>query len=84
MLNQNSIIPSSLPTSAFRLHEIATDCVCSAMIMLEAERIQPLAETLFAGVLQMGNAYHMAVALEDINAITNYARYECSIFCCTS
>ncbi|KAG7176748.1 Transportin-3-like 1 [Homarus americanus] len=26
------------------LHEIATDCVCSAMIMLEAERIQPLAE----------------------------------------
>lgn len=62
------------PQVAPRLHEIATDCVCSAMIMLEAERIQPLAETLFAGVLQMGNAYHLAVALEDINAITNYAR----------
>lgn len=58
----------------YRLHEIATDCVCSAMIMLEAERIPTLAEVLFAGVLQLGDPYHMAVALEDINAITNYAR----------
>ncbi|KAK3863762.1 hypothetical protein Pcinc_030497 [Petrolisthes cinctipes] len=62
------------PQVAPRLHEIATDCVCSAMIMLEAERIPTLAEVLFAGVLQLGDAYHMAVALEDINAITNYAR----------
>ncbi|XP_069157957.1 transportin-3 isoform X1 [Procambarus clarkii] len=62
------------PQVSPRLHEIATDCVCSAMIMLEAERIQPLAEVLFAGVLQLGEPYHMAVAMEDINAITNYAR----------
>lgn len=45
------------------------------MIMLEAERIQPLAEVLFAGVLQLGEPYHMAVAMEDINAVTNYARW---------
>ncbi|XP_064103483.1 transportin-3-like isoform X1 [Macrobrachium nipponense] len=62
------------PQVSARLHEIATDCICSAMIMLEAERIQPLAEMLFAGVLQLGEPYHMAVALEDLNAITNYAR----------
>ncbi|KAK7058745.1 hypothetical protein SK128_012246 [Halocaridina rubra] len=62
------------PQASARLHEIATDCVCSAMIMLEAERIQPLAEMLFAGVLQLDEPYHMAVALEDHNAITNYAR----------
>ncbi|CAL4145327.1 unnamed protein product, partial [Meganyctiphanes norvegica] len=62
------------PQASSRLHEIATDCVCSAMIMLEAERITPLAEVLFAGILQMGEPYHMAVALEDLNAVTNYAR----------
>ncbi|XP_042872590.1 transportin-3-like isoform X2 [Penaeus japonicus] len=62
------------PQVSPRLHEIATDCICSAMIMLEAERIQPLAEVLFAGVLQLGEPYHLAVALEDLNAITNYAR----------
>ncbi|XP_071517144.1 transportin-3 [Panulirus ornatus] len=62
------------PQASPRLHEIATDCVCSAMIMLEAERIQPLAEVLFAGVLQLGEPYHIAVAMEDINAVTNYAR----------
>ena len=70
---KNSLTMNS-SLSASRLHEIATDCICSAMIMLEAERIPPLAEMLFAGVLQLGEAYHMAVALEDLNAITNYAR----------
>ncbi|XP_076063895.1 transportin 3 isoform X2 [Oratosquilla oratoria] len=62
------------PQASSRLHEMATDCLCSAMIMLEAERIQPLAQALFAGILQFEQPYHMAVALEDHGAITNYAR----------
>lgn len=79
LLNSTCLVSDILnvvrnPQASSRLHEIATDCVCSAMIMLEAERITPLAEVLFAGILQMGESYHMAVALEDLNAVTNYAR----------
>ena len=56
------------------MHEIATDSLCSAMIMLETERIPELTTVLFAGVLQLEPAYHMAVAVEDLTAVTNYAR----------
>ncbi|KAB7503111.1 Transportin-3 [Armadillidium nasatum] len=62
------------PQISSRLHEIGTDCICSAMIMLEEEQIPALASVLFAGVLQLEEAFHMAVALEDLTAVTNYAR----------
>lgn len=42
--------------------------------MLEEEEIPTLASVLFAGVLQLEEAFHMAVALEDLTAVTNYAR----------
>uniref|UniRef100_A0A2P2I2C8 Transportin-3-like n=1 Tax=Hirondellea gigas TaxID=1518452 RepID=A0A2P2I2C8_9CRUS len=57
-----------------RQHEIATDCVCSAMIMLEEVQLPQLSSVLFASVLQLEEPFHMAVALEDLMAVTNYAR----------
>ena len=57
-------------------HEIATDCVCSAMIMLEEVQLPELSSVLFASVLQLEDAFHMAVALEDLAAVTNYARWQ--------
>ncbi|XP_018007436.1 transportin-3 [Hyalella azteca] len=57
-----------------RQHEIATDCVCATMIMLEEVQIPALSQVLFASVLQLEEAFHIAVALEDLAAVTNYAR----------
>ncbi|KAF2343882.1 hypothetical protein FHG87_025362, partial [Trinorchestia longiramus] len=44
------------------------------MIMLEEVQIPPLSQMLFASVLQLEEAFHVAVALEDLAAVTNYAR----------
>ena len=46
------------------------------MIMLEEQEIPELAAVLFAGVLEMEGSFHTAVALEDLTAVTNYARWE--------
>ncbi|XP_036373459.1 transportin-3-like [Megalops cyprinoides] len=57
------------------LHEAATDCVCSALCVVEnADASVPLAARLFQGVLTLETAYHMAVAREDLDKVLNYCR----------
>lgn len=62
------------PGSSQKQHEVATDCVCSALIMLADVEIPTLSEYLITYILRMEEPFHMAVAMEDLSAVSNYAR----------
>ncbi|XP_048376990.1 transportin-3-like isoform X1 [Stegostoma tigrinum] len=57
------------------LHEVASDCVCAALYAVEGlqESLQ-LALQLQEGVTALEEAYHTAVACEDMDKALNYCR----------
>ncbi|XP_064628883.1 transportin-3-like [Lineus longissimus] len=57
------------------LHEAACDCICSAFYSTEnQEKNSLLAQSLFQGVMNLPDAYHMSVADEDLDKSINYCR----------
>lgn len=58
------------------LHEAATDCICSALVLVEDFREQHgnLTQFLCHGVHSLLNSYHMSVAQEDPEKAINYCR----------
>ncbi|XP_033102078.1 transportin-3-like [Anneissia japonica] len=57
------------------LHEAASDNVVAALYSMEDIEEHPeLAHALYQGVMQLHEAYHMAVAEEDIDKCVNYSR----------
>ncbi|XP_043242941.1 transportin-3-like isoform X1 [Amphibalanus amphitrite] len=57
------------------LHEVATDCVCSALFLIEEDlKYQPLAKALFTGAFTLAEPYQLAVAEELIDKCRNYSR----------
>ena len=52
------------------LHEVATDCVCSALFLIEEDlKYQPLAKALFTGVFTLAEPYQLAVAEELVDKL---------------
>lgn len=58
-----------------KLHDVATDCLCSLVQCLEANNNQEVLETqILTGISSLEDAYHMAVAHEDLDKAINYCR----------
>ncbi|XP_069765925.1 transportin-3-like isoform X3 [Narcine bancroftii] len=65
---------SSHQTSS-NLHEVASDCVCAALYAVEGlQQSLCLALQLQEGVMALEEAYHNAVACEDMDKALNYCR----------
>ncbi|GAB6030207.1 Transportin-3 [Chamberlinius hualienensis] len=63
------------PQTPSIVHEAATDCVCSALMLIEDIHKYPsLIQTLYQGVLTLPESYHLSVAEEDIDKSINYCR----------
>lgn len=63
------------PQTAAMVHEAASDCICSALLLIEdVERHSSLAEVLFQGVYSLVEPYHISVTQEDIDKSINYCR----------
>lgn len=63
------------PNPSSMVHEAATDCICSALMLVEdVSKHQALAQTLFQGVYTLVEGYHMSVTQEDIDKSVNYCR----------
>lgn len=63
------------PTTAAMVHEVAADCVCSALLLIEdVGRHLVLAQVLCQGVWSCVDAYHLSVASEDVDKSINYCR----------
>ena len=57
------------------LHEAASDCISSALYAAEdIEKTAQLGLVLFQGVLLLPDAYHMSVAMEDMDKSVNFCR----------
>ncbi|XP_071823709.1 transportin-3-like isoform X1 [Apostichopus japonicus] len=57
------------------LHEAASDCLCAALYGMEdVEDHMSLATTLFHGIMELPQAYHMTVAEDDVDKCVNYCR----------
>lgn len=57
------------------LHEVASDCVCAALYAVEGlQESLRLALQLQEGVMALEEAYHNAVACEDMDKALNYCR----------
>ncbi|KAK3097484.1 hypothetical protein FSP39_010037 [Pinctada imbricata] len=63
------------PQCSNSLHEAASDCICSALYCCEdLEKHMQLATAFYHGVLTLPEAYHMSVAMEDMDKSINYCR----------
>ena len=50
------------------LHEVATDCICSALFLIEVDlKYQTLAKALFTGTFTLTEPYQLAVAEELVD-----------------
>ncbi|XP_037087476.1 transportin-3-like [Pollicipes pollicipes] len=68
-------LPAVKTPASDALHEVATDCVCSALFLIEEDlKYHPLAKALFAGVFTLADPYQMAVAEELVDKCRNYSR----------
>ncbi|PIK33175.1 Transportin-3, partial [Apostichopus japonicus] len=57
------------------LHEAASDCLCAALYGMEdVEDHMSLATSLFHGIMELPQAYHMTVAEDDVDKCVNYCR----------
>ncbi|XP_041987745.1 transportin-3 [Aricia agestis] len=56
------------------LHEAASDCVCSILNCLAADKCDDVQKLLFDSVSSLEESYHMAVAHEEEEKAANYAR----------
>ena len=62
------------PDTELKLHDAATDLLCSFLQCLEVNN-QPLIEShITQNIVQLENSYHMAVAQEEIDKAMNFCR----------
>lgn len=62
-------------TTEGKLHDVASDCLCTLLQCLEEHQEQQILEShVFSSVLQLESAYHLSVAHEDVEKAMNYCR----------
>ena len=67
------IVRKFLSQSSPSLHEAATECICSAVVLMEDhEKHTQLAHVMVNRVLALTEVYHMAVAHEDTEKCVAY------------